>query len=182
MKYYDNGKGELYRQGTPIIVNNVSYPDDILDKWSAESLAAIGFYEYVNVMPSITDAQKRIKADVVIENAKAVQQYMVSDKTETELIEDDVDYLRTALKMSRPRVITHLGFEVDGNREDLENFRLEYDYMVQSGSPTTTVRDADDLNHEVTLDDVKLIWIAIYKNAKEAMTRKWALKDKLKVL
>lgn len=78
-----------------------------------------------------------------------------------------------SLLHSKPRVTTTLGFDVDGGRDNKDDFFSKWEAM--SDSDVTTVRDADNQFHTgITKAQMQVIYRAIVANGELLLANKWA--------
>jgi len=80
-------------------------------------------------------------------------------------------------KTLRPRVdVPSLGYAVDGNREDLDNFKNGRDIAYHS------IKDADNIIHPATLADYDSIIQAIQLNGGALIGWMWAKKEEINAI
>jgi len=79
----------------------------------------------------------------------------------------------------RPRVALTLEngteIEVDGGREDKDNFDEEYKRLQRAGATSTVLNDSDNQKHPCTDVDIFNAYTAIIDNFALAMQKKWTL-------
>lgn len=81
--------------------------------------------------------------------------------------------LLKSLLYGRPRVATTLGFDVDGGRDNKDDFFSKWESM--SDADVTTVRDADNQFHAgITKAEMQVIYRAIVANGESLLSAKWA--------
>lgn len=73
----------------------------------------------------------------------------------------------------KPRVTTGLGYDVDGGRDNKDDFFSKWEAM--GVDDVTTVRDADNGFHTgITKAQMQMIYRAIVANGEALLTAKWA--------
>lgn len=79
---------------------------------------------------------------------------------------------------TRPRVSVTLDddsvIEVDGGREDKDNFKEKHASMVRLSQTTSTIKDADDNYHACTLADMERCYFNIVDAFDASLATKWA--------
>lgn len=73
----------------------------------------------------------------------------------------------------KPRVLTDLGFYVDGGRTNLQDFQTGYKHGF------TTVKDADDTKHQVTIEQMAGIIEDIEANGLLMFQWKWTIEKEI---
>lgn len=68
---------------------------------------------------------------------------------------------------------------IDGGREDKDNFKEKYEKMIRLSETTTTIRDAFDGYHTVTVNDMQTCWQAIVDNFDNALAAKWSKEQEI---
>ena len=78
----------------------------------------------------------------------------------------------TTIMVSKPRVATGLGYDVDGGRDNKDDFFSKWESMLDTD--VTTVRDADNQFHpNTTRVQMQTIYRAIVANGEAVLTWKW---------
>jgi hypothetical protein len=74
--------------------------------------------------------------------------------------------------ITKPRVASGLGYDVDGGRDNKDDFFSKWESMLDTD--VTTVRDADNAFHVgITKAQMQLIYRAIVANGEALLTFKW---------
>lgn len=94
--------------------------------------------------------------------------------------------LKEQLKESieyRPRIPLTLEsgitIEIDGGRDDKDNFKEESDRMLRNGIIETHIKDADNIPHIGTQVDIYNGYVAIVNNFSIVMLDKWAKEEEI---
>jgi len=101
--------------------------------------------------------------------------YTSTSKSLQDLKDESVKNINIKYNIStRPRVPTTLGFDIDGSDEDLANFK--------NGKliGLLTVRDADNIQHDIALADYDIIIDAIINYKMTKLQQKWSEIDNIK--
>lgn len=110
------------------------------------------------------------------ENKVQIVEFSLPIKTLDDEKKDKMEELKNKFNelMIRPRVLTSLGFEVDGGYKDLVNFQSGKDLGI------LIVKDADGETHNIALGDYDLILNAIKAKGLEMYQWKWDTERKIK--
>lgn len=139
-------------------------------------MLAHDYYPVVGTEPEYNRDTQRINGVTypVVGN-EVIKTYNVVDISLDELKGTKTQALKelfTTLVNSRPRVATGLGYEVDGGRDNKDDFFSKWETM--GDADTTTVRDADNQFHpNTTKVQMQTIYRAIVANGELLLQWKW---------
>jgi len=183
-------------KGLPMLLSNARQTiEEIrrLDKISLESddIAEFGYGVFVHTIPEVNRDTTKQYVEVPATNQDLagnwLQKWVLNDilfaseslRNYEELATKTLhrELILRSLKEKfnvvslRPRVDTSLGFAVDGSHADLLNFQVGHDLGV------LTVRDADNISHEVELSDYAGIILSIKQKGLSLISQNWDFKD-----
>ncbi len=113
--------------------------------------------------------------------------YKIIDFTIEELKEKALQEIKNEYKdftNSRPRVNLILdngnSIEIDGSRNDKDNFKEKFDLMKKMDSLSDNIKDADNCIHEATINDIQKAYENIAFNNNEVLLKKWRIEKEIK--
>jgi len=184
--------------GSPLLLSNVQQADPAVKAINksfilSADISSLGYGVFLHTTPAEnTDQTKEYKEmSPTVQNADGqwLQSFVLVDKvfatpedrkiaviaTNTSLLNKKLSTLKSNFEAAtkRPSVNTTLGFNVDGGREDLENFQIGKDLGLLK------VVDVDGVSHDIVLDDYDVIINAIKTTGLAFMQSKWDLKAEL---
>jgi len=152
-----------------------------VDRLSENQLNDFGYYL---VEQENNSADKFYKTEIkenLVENKYKIT-YEKIERPLEEVIETLLGEIKVSferIKNKRPRVDTGLGYDVDGSREDKDNFRELYSSMGETD--ITVLKDADNNFHQVTKEEVLQIANKIALNGQRIYALKWEKEEELKL-
>ena len=126
--------------------------------------------------------------ELVIHGTYIERVYTIIDYTLFELKEQKLTLVKkmaVAYEASRPKVEVILDngstIEVDGSRLDKDNFKEKYQLMDRFGIPSDDIKDAYNVLHTATRDDVERAYLNIVVNYNDKMKAKWAKEHEIRI-
>jgi len=71
------------------------------------------------------------------------------------------------------------GIKMDATLDDINKLKSGYDLAVAAGASTLTVRDYDNVNHDLAVDDVKTMLAELGTNYQTVLQKLWGYKDQI---
>jgi hypothetical protein len=171
MKVYNKSLDKIMVLPSTIDSNGVLYTS----KMSTEDLVELGYYpiklgsipnrRYYNYAESkeLVGNEYLITYQSTPKNLFLVQESMFRTVKDT--------FKR---KLTLPRVMTPLGYPVDGARVNKDDFQSKHDKMIRKGELTTTVKDSNNEYHVNTpVGDLLVLVDAITDNYENLLGTKW---------
>ena len=173
MKLYNQSKNKIEN----IKVHRDENGSHYVDKLSVEQLNQLGLYpvEYTGVPSRRYYTYNKTEGIV---GTKYVIGYTQVDKPIEQVREAMLKDLSEAFEgyIKRPRIITELGYPIDGSRTDLENFEIGKEFNFP------TIKDADGVDHVANVGDYDTIIQAIKLKGISLYQAKWAKEGEINSL
>lgn len=159
-----------YRRARP----NISFPVKVTEG----ILNSVGIYT-VTEAPIADEFQNAENERVELIDGVYTKVYDYIDKPIEECQQIVLNKLKAKFNsIRRPRVPLTLedgtAIEIDGGREDKDNFKEESDRLLRNNLTDTVIKDADNVSHPATQTDVYNGYVAIVDNFASVMQWKWA--------